>query len=942
MGNIFVTDPAYNTVLKETLSAGSYTESTLPTSSYFPYGIAADESGNVYVASTFGNLVLKEDFADPPSLSFTAAVANSTSSDSPLTVTIQNVGNASLSFPIPSNGNNPNVAANFALDSSGVSSCPSLSVGSSTAGTLTAGQSCQLAVSFTPTSIGTFNGALVLTDNALNAAAPAYTTQSILLSGIGTIQGTTPQTITFGSIPAQTINTTLSLTATSSSGLPVRFTSTTPAICTVSGSTASLLASGTCNILANQAGSSVYAAAQAVTQSFTINLAVQTIDFPAPAWEVTYGISPIAFSATASSGLPVTFSVSGPATVNGNMLTINGAGSVVLTASQPGNGTYSPATSVSNTIIVDPAVLTVAAANASRAYGASNPTFTGTITGFVNGETAATAVTGAPSFATTATASSSPGTFAITASAGTLAATNYSFTYVNGSLTITKAVLTVTANNASRTYGATNPTFTATITGFVNGDTVATATSGAAGLTTTATTSSPVGTYTITAAAGTLRSTKYSFTYLNGTLTVTKAALTVTASNASRAYGAANPTFTATITGFVNGDTVATATTGSASLTTTATTSSAPGTFTITSAAGTLAATNYTFTYVNGTLTVTKAVLTVTANSASRFYGAANPTFTAAITGFVNGDTVATATSGAASLTTTATTSSAPGTYTITAAVGTLTSTKYSFTYVNGTLTVTKGVLTVTATNASRVYGAANPTFADTITGFVNGDTVTTATTGAASLTTTATTSSAVGSYTIFAAAGTLASTKYSFNYVNGTLTVTKAVLTVTANNASRAYGASNPTFSATITGFVSGDTVATGTTGSASLTTTATTSSAPGTYTITAAVGTLAASNYSFSFANGTLTVNKAVLTVTANNASRAHGAANPAFTATITGFVNGDTVSTATTGAASLTTTATTSSPAGTYTITAAIGTLASSKYSFVFVNGTLTVTP
>ena len=170
-------------------------------------------------------------------------------------------------------------------------------------------------------------------------------------------------------------------------------------------------------------------------------------------------------------------------------------------------------------------------------------------------------------------------------------------------------------------------------------------------------------------------------------------------------------------------------------------------------------------------------------------------------------------------------------------------------------------------------------------------------------------------------------------------LTVNKAVLTVTANNASRAYGAGNPTFSASYSGFVNGNTQASATTGAPSLSTTAT-SSAAGTYPITAAQGTLAATNYSFSFAPGTLTVNQAVLTVTANSLSKTYGTANPSLTYAITGFQNGDIQASATTGAPSLSTTATTSSAAGTYPITAATGTLAATNYSFVFTNGTLTV--
>ena len=211
--------------------------------------------------------------------------------------------------------------------------------------------------------------------------------------------------------------------------------------------------------------------------------------------------------------------------------------------------------------------------------------------------------------------------------------------------TVTPAVLTVTANNASRLYGDANPTFTSTITGFKNSETLATSgVTGAAALSTTAAAASPVASYAITAAAGTLAASNYTFVFSNGTLAVNKATLTVTTQNASRIYGNANPTFTSTMTGFKNSETLATSgVTGSAALSTTATTSSGVGSYSITGAIGTLAAGNYAFSFVNsGVLTIQKATLTVTANNASRSYGAANPTFTSTITGFKNSETLAT------------------------------------------------------------------------------------------------------------------------------------------------------------------------------------------------------------------------------------------------------------------------------------------------------------
>ena len=139
------------------------------------------------------------------------------------------------------------------------------------------------------------------------------------------------------------------------------------------------------------------------------------------------------------------------------------------------------------------------------------------------------------------------------------------------------------------------------------------------------------------------------------------------------------------------------------------------------------------------------------------------------------------------------------------------------------------------------------------------------------------------------------------------------------------------------------------------SLTTSATPTVVPGTYTYTPPAGTVLPVginplNVSFTptdpafqpaTATVNLTVNKAPLTVTANNETVAFGSAVPPYTATITGFVNGDTQSTAVTGTPSLTTTPANPTAANTYPITAALGSLASANYSFTFVPGTLTIT-
>jgi sugar lactone lactonase YvrE len=258
-------------------------------------------------------------------------------------------------------------------------------------------------------------------------------------------------------------------------------------------------------------------------------------------------------------------------------------------------------------------------------------------------------------------------------------------------------------------------------------------------------------------------------------------------------------------------------------------------------------------------------------------------------------------------------------------------STDYATRIVSVTLTVNKVVLTVTAKNANRVYGVANPTLTDAITGFVLGQGLG-ALSGTASLTTTATAASVVGSYPIVAAQGTLAAVNYTFKFVNGTLTVNKAKPGLTwATPKAITYGTALSATQLNAAALVPGVYVYSPASGAAP---------AVGTHTLWATFTPADSTDYASLSISVTLTVNKAVLTVTANNASRAHGAANPAFADTVTGFVLGQTKSVLS-GTASLTTTATTTSPAGSYPIVAAQGTLAAVNYTFKFINGTLTVT-
>src|SRR5262249_28269751 len=128
---------------------------------------------------------------------------------------------------------------------------------------------------------------------------------------------------------------------------------------------------------------------------------------------------------------------------------------------------------------------------------------------------------------------------------------NYNEANATVHIDVTRAPLTITAVDKSKVYGAALPTLTATYSGFVNGDTAGSLDTPVT-LTTTALVSSDVGSYTITAAGA--ADVNYIITHVNGTLSVTPAALTITAENKTKVYGAALPGLTALYSGFVNGD----------------------------------------------------------------------------------------------------------------------------------------------------------------------------------------------------------------------------------------------------------------------------------------------------------------------------------------------------------------------------------------------------
>ena len=320
-------------------------------------------------------------------------------------------------------------------------------------------------------------------------------------------------------------------------------------------------------------------------------LAVPGITWATPGG-ITYGtaLSATQLNATAAVGGTFAFSPAAGSVPGAGTHTL----SVIFTPTD--TATYDSATATVE-LPVDQAPLSVVADPASRAYGDASPSFTGTLTGVVNGD----AITATyASSATTATAAGVYGPASPQAITPTLVdpggkLTNYRVTRTKATLTITQVASLVSWTAPTGiTYGTALSATQLSATASVAGAFVYTPAAGTvlhAGATQTLSV-----TFTPTDAVN------YTTVTITRPISVAKAALTITAADKTMVAGAAVPTLTATGSGFVSPDTLAVLDTAPA-LTTTATSASAAGTYPIT-VSGAVDA-DYTITFVAGTMTVT-------------------------------------------------------------------------------------------------------------------------------------------------------------------------------------------------------------------------------------------------------------------------------------------------------------------------------------------------
>lgn len=592
--------------------------------------------------------------------------------------------------------------------------------------------------------------------------------------------------------------------------------------------------------------------------------------------------------------------------------------------------TYLPVTFANNdmsfdveipyTYTINPVKLKAKAKDATRQYGDADPQFSSTYTGFVNNEDARV-IESHGTYSTTATAKSDVGTYAIRQSGAS--AMNYVFEYEDGTLTVNKAPLTMTANDKSMTYGSKVPTLDARYEGLKNGEKQP-AWNRVPTFSTTASATSKVGTYPITISNA--ESKNYQLTVNSGTMKVEKAELTVRAENKSRTYGEANPTFTMVYTGLKNYETVP-AWEKAPSIVTTADRQNPVGSYPISLKDG--VAVNYNINAVDGTLTVNKATLQVTPKNATRKYGEENPKFELSYVGLKNNENTPEWTESPV-VTTSATKTSPVGEYAIQMASGI--ARNYTLEKKNGTLTITKAPLAIGVKSYTRKYGETNPNFELNYTGLLNGETAP-AWTEMPTIKTEATETSDVGEYAITAIGGVMRNYEAS-GIAPGTLTITPVSLQIKANNASRLYFENNPSFSYSCTGFVGNDNESVLTV-KPQIRTNATQNSNVGVYPIE--IDGAETKNYLLSYEKGQLTVNKRQLTVSTKDYTRAYGEENPQFELTYKGFVNNEDEGVLL-SKPKATTEATTDTDTGVYDIIIDNG--VAENYDFLYVGGKLTI--
>ncbi len=520
-------------------------------------------------------------------------------------------------------------------------------------------------------------------------------------AGTVTVQPANQAALTVNVSSPATYDTQQTLTTTGGSGTgAVTYNVGASTACSVSGATLSITSgTGTCSVTAAKAADANYNSATSTAATVTVQPADQaalTVNVSSPA---TYNTQQT-LTITGGSGTgAVTYSVgaSTACSVSGATLSItSGTGTCSVTATKAADTNYNSATSTAGTVTVQPAnqaALTVnvsspATYNTQQTLTTTGGSGTGAVTYSVGASTACS-VSGATLSITLGT-----GTCSVTATKA--ADANYnSATSTAGTVTVqpaNQAALTVNvsspaAYNTQQTLTTTGGSGTGAVTYSVGAST-ACSVSGA-----TLSITSGTGTCSVTATKA-ADANYNSASSSAASVTVQLASQTITFSTSSPVTYGIGP-IALSATGGASGNPVTfSLVSGPATLSGSTLTVTGVGTINLT--ANQAGNANYSAaTQVTRSIVVSPAALTVAANSATRAYGVANPTFTGSVTGAVNGDTFT------ESFSTTATTTSNAGTYNIVPVAAGTNLADYSLTVQNGSLTITQAGTTTSLTVTS-------------------------------------------------------------------------------------------------------------------------------------------------------------------------------------------------------------------------------------------------
>ena len=546
--------------------------------------------------------------------------------------------------------------------------------------------------------------------------------------------------------------------------------------------------------------------------------------------------------------------------------------------------------------------LTAHVANTTKVYGDANPEFNITYSGFRDGDSEVGFSVPA-SISTIVDNSSKVGKYDIVASGAV--SDKYEISYIPGTLTITKAPLIISAGNYTKKQGDAMPVFKASYAGFKNGEDESVLTKQPV-FSCEANEASAPAEYAVTISGA--EAENYEISYEQGHLTVVEAdAVVVRAKSYNRQYGDENPVF--------EFETEGAALDGTPEIVCSAVANSPVGSYTIEVKQGSIK--NYNVHFESGSLVITKAPLSISAGNYTKKQGDAMPVFKASYVGFKNGEDESVLTKQPV-FSCEANEASAPAEYAVT--ISGAEAENYAISYEQGHLTVVEAdAIVVRAKSYSRQYGDENPLFEFDIEGA--------ALDGTPEIVCSAVANSPVGSYTIEVKQGSIKN--YNVHFESGTLTITKAPLSISAGSYTKKQGDAMPAFKASYAGFKNGENESV-LTKQPVFSCEANEASAPAEYAVT--ISGAEAENYDISYEQGRLTVVEAdAVVVRAKSYSRQYGDENPVF--------EFETEGAALDGTPEIVCSAVANSPVGSYTIEVKRGSI--KNYNVHFESGSLVIT-